>query len=250
MNESKNEGSDAGHEESEGEESEGESSDEERLVPWSKVVEYMDQVRKEEKKERERMAVKVGEHLDYMKDKLREEQGPPNFKNAYNIKHFERTQKYIGFLIDAKYYIECKSYDESHSCIAAALEALFLYKKQISIADKSPFNWETVDRLGGLTDEATVRKVEAQIAEEKKNKKKDENSQSSSGAPFGRQGGGGRQHVQRKGRTGRRAGPRAGTGAPARAARRSARGGRRPGSRAGEGAGCSGAGRRAGSCCN
>ena len=139
------------------------------------------------------MAVKVGEHLDYMKDKLREEQGPPNFKNAYNIKHFERTQKYIGFLIDAKYYIECKSYDESHSCIAAALEALFLYKKQISIADKSPFNWETVDRLGGLTDEATVRKVEAQIAEEKKNKKKDENSQSSSGAPFGRQGGGGQK---------------------------------------------------------
>ena len=67
---------------------------------------------------------------------------------------------------------------------------------------------------------------------------------------LGRAGRGGRPLDQQRGHRGRRAGARAATAAPARAARRPARGGRRPGSRAGEEVGCSGAGRRAGSCCN
>ena len=135
------------------------------------------------------MARKLAEHLEYMKEKLNVEQATPHFKNSYNTKHYERTQSYVAMLVDAKYELEIKQYAECHTNIAACLEALNLYKKQIKIADRSPFGWETVERLGGKTDEAEIKKVEAQLADEKAKKKKNEEANSSSSGSVERRGG-------------------------------------------------------------
>ena len=173
----------------------GDTEGEDELVPWSKAKKYIDQVRAEERYERDRLSRKLAEHLEYMKEKLAVEAATPHFKNAYNTKHYERTQSYVAMLVDAKYDLEIKAYSDCHTNISACLEALGLYKKQIKIADKSPFGWETVERLGGKTDEAEVKKVEAQLAEEKaKKKKNEENSTSSSGG--GERRGSGQQNQQ------------------------------------------------------
>ena len=174
----------------EGGDTEGE---EDELVPWSKAKQYIDQVRAEEKYERDRLSRKLAEHLEYMKEKLAVEQATPHFKNSYNTKHFERTQSYVAMLVDAKYDLEIKAYQDCHTRIEACLEALNLYKKQIKIADRSPFGWETVERLGGKTDEAEIKKVEAQLADEKAKKKKNEESSSSSSSAGGERRGGQRE---------------------------------------------------------
>ena len=85
--------------------------------------------------------------------------------------------------VDGKHNIETRQYDDAIGCLSASIEAFQLYKKKILVADKSPFSWETVDRLGPKWDEAEIKKVEAQIAEERRKRKDAQDSQPAAKQP-------------------------------------------------------------------
>ena len=123
------------------------------------------------KNEHEQLKKNLSQHLCFLEDKLSDKEARPSLKSRFNVKHYERNQRYKNFLKEAKYSLEQGNTEDGIACIDTCIQAIEKYQKDIVIADNSAAGWELVDKLSEVPLDQNILAVEKRILEQRKSKK-------------------------------------------------------------------------------
>lgn len=129
-------------------------------------------LRQEAQENSERLTRNLSQHLIHIEAKFTESTEKPVLKNCFNIKHWERNNRYLHFIKDAKYNIQSGCYEDALACLDTCVEALKKYQSQIILADQSEAGWELVDRMGEGAVDREIKTLEKKILEERRSKRK------------------------------------------------------------------------------
>ena len=99
----------------------------------------------------------------------------PEFKSKANGIHFDRSQRYLEFILDARTAICEEDTREAIVILDALAEAVKSFQKDVTLADKYESGWQLVSRVKGEDEEDTeLRKLDQKIMDEKFKKRKRE----------------------------------------------------------------------------
>ena len=97
----------------------------------------------------------------------------PEFKSKANGIHFDRSQRYLEFILDARTAICQEDTREAIVILDAFSEAIKSFQKDVTLADKYESGWQLVERVKGEDEEDTeLRKLDQKIMDEKSRKRK------------------------------------------------------------------------------
>ena len=141
----------------------------------SQIRELKETLQSQAKHDGEVLRKNLSQHLCFMEEKITEKNTRPQLKSKFNIKHYDRVQRYKIFLKDAKYSFENGNTEDAVGYIDSCIEAIDKYQKDIILADNSVCGWELVEKLTEGPIDRDILAVERKIIEDRKSRKRPRN---------------------------------------------------------------------------
>ena len=104
--------------------------------------------------------------ISYLEKKV-EIQEKPSFRHTANERHFDRCQRYLGFILEARSAVCERDWEAAINVLDVFADAIKSFQKDVTTADKYESGWTLVDRFRGNTSEEEVelRKLNEKILE-------------------------------------------------------------------------------------
>ena len=104
--------------------------------------------------------------ISYLEKKV-EIQEKPTFRQIANERHYDRSQRYLNFILETRSAICEKDWEGAVNVLDAFSEAVKSFQKDVVTTDKYETGWTLVDRFRGNVSEedAELRKLNKKILE-------------------------------------------------------------------------------------